>query len=280
MRQPTVIRQKVAPTRGVLRTSAGDPGRSRHRRYHPSPDLAELVEHYWSVEWDFRGRAPERVEILPHPCVHLTFDRHDGARVMGVTRGKFTRELSGQGGVFGVKFTPAGFYPFLGAPVSRVTDTSVGLRAVFGSAGDTLARAIRASRTDASRIALVEAFLRNCNPRPERTVVRVSALVFAAANDGTILRVEDLAARAGMTPRTLQRLFVKYVGVTPKWVIRRYRLHEAAERLAGGAVGQAALALSLGYSDQAHFIRDFKAVVGTSPAAYARKSWQDNGLRA
>ena len=88
--------------------------------------------------------------------------------------------------------------------------------------------------------------------------------------------VEDLVHRYGLNKRTLQRLFAKYVGVSPKWVIQRYRLHEAAEQLvAGASVSQAAIAMSLGYSDQAHFVRDFKSVVGVSPAAYARVARQE-----
>jgi AraC-like DNA-binding protein len=70
--------------------------------------------------------------------------------------------------------------------------------------------------------------------------------------------------------RQLQRLFSEYVGVTPKWVIHRYRLLEAAERIATGTVIHwADLAFELGYADQAHFIRDFKRLVGRSPAHYA-----------
>ena len=66
-------------------------------------------------------------------------------------------------------------------------------------------------------------------------------------------------------------IFSRYVGVGPKWVIRRYRLHEAAARVAeGGRVDWPALALDLGYVDQAHFIKDFKAIVGRAPAAYAK----------
>jgi AraC-like DNA-binding protein len=70
----------------------------------------------------------------------------------------------------------------------------------------------------------------------------------------------------------LQRWFNEYVGVGPKWVINRYRLHEAIERLAGDLpVDWTQLALELGYFDQAHFIRDFKALVGVPPAAYVRQ---------
>jgi AraC-like DNA-binding protein len=84
--------------------------------------------------------------------------------------------------------------------------------------------------------------------------------------------VDDLAAAAGRSPRALQRLFREYVGVTPKWVLRRLRLQEAAERMADGTGDWAALALDLGYFDQAHFINDFRRVVGRSPAEYAAQA--------
>jgi AraC-like DNA-binding protein len=94
--------------------------------------------------------------------------------------------------------------------------------------------------------------------------------VYSILSDRSVLRVEDLVVRWELPKRTLQRLFARYVGVTPKWVIQRYRLHEAAERLASPGTSQSQLATELGYSDQAHFIRDFRAIVGMSPAAYAR----------
>ena len=72
--------------------------------------------------------------------------------------------------------------------------------------------------------------------------------------------------------RPLQQLFCSYVGVGPKWVINRYRLHEAVERLQGGAhINFAELAMDLKYFDQAHFNRDFRKLVGCSPAAYTRR---------
>jgi AraC-like DNA-binding protein len=271
-----MVRRKTEPPRGILKTRTAGPGRYRHERYHPSPDLDPYVEHYWLVEWDLRGLGPERVETLPHPSVHLIFQGGDKSRITGVMRAKFSRLLEGKGGICAVKFRPGGFYPFVGVPVSRFSDTTVSLHEVFGAEGDAVAGAVLAERTDATRIAIIEGFLRARRPDPDKNVARVAEIVYTVAKDRRILKVEDLVDRYGSSKRTLERLFATYVGVTPKWVIQRYRLHEAAEQLAaGGSVRQSRLALDLGYSDQAHFIRDFKAIVGLSPAAYSKAAHQD-----
>jgi AraC-like DNA-binding protein len=264
-------RRKTAPPRGVLRTATANPRQFRHVRYHPSADLEPYVEHHWSVAWDLRGRAPERAETLPHPSVHLIFESNVGGRISGVARGKFSTILEGKGSVFATKFTPGGFHAFAGGPISRFTATTVRVFDVFGAEGDTLEQAVLNARTDASRIRIVEKFLRSRHPKPDETANQIVRTVYAIAADRGIVKVDDLVSRYATNARTLQRLFAKYVGVSPKWVIQRYRLHEAAEQLAAGtAVSQSALALELGYSDQAHFVRDFKSLVGTSPAAYAR----------
>jgi AraC-like DNA-binding protein len=91
--------------------------------------------------------------------------------------------------------------------------------------------------------------------------------------DPSLLRASDVAAAVGVDLRSLQRRFRHYVGVGPKWVIRQYRLHEAAEQLKAETPPPLAdLAASLGYADQAHFARDFKRVVGRSPGSFAASS--------
>jgi AraC-like DNA-binding protein len=272
-----MTRRKSDPPRGVLKTAFADDLRFRHARYHPSRDLAVYVEHFWAVAWDLRGQPSERTETLPHPSVHMIFERNVGGRIAGIAHGKFARQLEGEGGVFATKFTPGGFYPFAGVPISTLTDRVVSLTAVFGADAATLERDVLSTDAgadaDAQRISIVEDFLRGRSLYHDEHVPRISEIVYAVARDRTILKVEDLVGRYELPKRTLQRLFAKYVGVSPKWVIQRYRLHEAAEQLAADAdVAQSALALELGYSDQAHFVRDFKAVVGTSPASYARRS--------
>ncbi|MGW0073208.1 helix-turn-helix domain-containing protein, partial [Streptosporangium sandarakinum] len=118
-------------------------------------------------------------------------------------------------------------------------------------------------------VALVERFLLDLEPRRDPVAEEVAALVAMAEGDVSVTRADELAARAGRSVRSLQRLFRDYVGVGPKWVIRRFRLHEAAERVYRG-LDLATLAAELGYTDQAHLTRDFTAAVGMSPAAYAR----------
>ncbi len=66
-------------------------------------------------------------------------------------------------------------------------------------------------------------------------------------------------------------MFAEYAGVSPTWVLRRYRLLDAAESVRhGNNVVWAEVAAELGYSDQAHLVRDFSAAIGNTPAAYAR----------
>ena len=253
-----------------MRNGTADAARSTHARYAPSPELACWVERYWSVAWDYRDVAPERVEILPHPSVHMTFDWRGRATVLGIVSGRFTRLLKGRGGVFGVKFTPGGFHPFFRKPVAGLANRRVALSTVFGDAGVEVARAMRCACDDGARIAMVERFLRERGARPDANVTRVSSIVYDIAGDRELLKVSDLSRRFAINQRTLERLFARYVGASPKWVIGRYRLHEAAEQLANGEGRLADLAAALGYADQSHFVHDFKSTVGRSPGAYAK----------
>jgi AraC-like DNA-binding protein len=264
--------KKDAPPRGVLKVPLADPKRLEHARYHPSPDLDAFVEHFWVVRWDLRGLPAHRAETLPHPSVHMTFSDGVGGRIRGVMRGKFSTLLVGAGDVFAIKFRPGGFQPFVRRPVSAFTDAVVPLRAVWGAEGHALQQAVLTLTDVDARMTIVEDFLRRRHAQHDERSSLAGRIVDAVAGDRTLLTMDDVARRFDVNPRKLQRLFADYVGVNPKWVIRRYRLHEAAEQLARGAASQVSLALALGYADQSHFVKDFKATVGTSPAAYARRA--------
>ncbi len=194
------------------------------------------------------------------------------SRIVGVVRGRFTRLLENNGFVLGVKFRPGGFYPFARFPIAEITDRVVPLAEVFGRASDNLERTILEEASEARRAKLAEEFLLTRLPEPDENVDVVARAVDRILAEPRIRRVEDLVDPLGVSKRGLQRLFQRYVGVSPKWVIQRYRLHEAVERLEDRSdVNWASLAQYLGYFDQSHFIRDFKIVVGFAPGEYLAK---------
>lgn len=254
--------------RGVLNPKARE-AMSDLQWYAPRPELADLVEFYWVVSWDLRGSPPYRQETLPHPALHLVFEPGRSG-LYGILAGKFGRILQDQGRVFAVKFRPAGFYPFVQTPMTVFADKVHSLHDIFGEEGGRLEAAVLGETADAGRIEVAERFLVERLPEPDAMVATVNALVEQIRTDRAVLKVEDIAQRAALSKRSVQRLFRQYVGVSPKWVIQRYRLHEAAERLAADPhLDLAQLAAELGYFDQPHFIKDFKALVGKTPADYA-----------
>ncbi|HWG01388.1 MAG TPA: helix-turn-helix domain-containing protein [Trebonia sp.] len=255
--------------RGVLRPAAA-PDRFSLRRHEPPADLAPFVDFCWVIRWDLRGAAPHEQQVLPHPNVNLAFE-DAGAHVYGVDTKIFTRRLTGRGQALGVRFRSGGFRPFCAVPVAALNDRVVPVRDFFGPAADQAGRAVMAAADDdAGMIAAAAAMLRSLAPGPGETAALVAAIVARITGDHEIRRVSQLTAEFGVPERQLQRLFTEYVGVSPKWVMRRARLHEAALRAdAGEPVNWARLAADLGYADQAHLSRDFTATLGVSPARYA-----------
>ncbi|MBU2664673.1 helix-turn-helix domain-containing protein [Actinoplanes bogorensis] len=248
-----------------------NPGQGRRKFQFSSPAAHEalrpFVEHYWIVSWDLRGQDPYEQKVLPYPAVNVTF-KPGRCRVAGVVTGPFHEVLEGAGRVFGVRFRPAGFRPFLGAPVATVTGRYLPVEDVFG---DGLAERILAA-DDADAVREMDAFLRTRAPdRPTPAAELAEAVVAQAGKDTRITRVDDLAREFAIGVRQLQRVFSDHVGVSPKWVIRRARLHEASDRISAGTpVDLGELAAELGYSDQAHLTRDFTAMVGVPPASYRK----------
>lgn len=262
-RNATEPRPKLGPTPGLLfRADGVETG-----RISPSDALLRWIEHYWWVRWDVpEARANE---VLTYPSVHVVFEG-DEARVTGVVRARFSRTLEGQGAVFGVKFQPGMFRAFSPAAVSKLTDRVVPLSRELGPPALELARTLVALPDELERAKLLETALTAVVPTPDPDAELARDLVTRVRTDGSLLSVAELSRASGLSVRALQRLFHEYVGVPPKWVVRRFRLQEASERLKSGNETVAAVAASLGYFDQAHFVRDFKAEIGKTPIEYRR----------
>jgi AraC-like DNA-binding protein len=257
----------VQKARGLLRPRTFDA--VQLNRAAAVPQLQSLVDLLWSVAWDLPAGQERTQETLPYPAVHLVIE--DGtARIYGVQTDRFLRTLTDQGWVLGVKFQAGGFRPLLGASVSGLRDRVIEACEALPDV-PSLVDAVLSASDFASRSEAASEWLLEHRPPTDPTAEEATRAVSLIEQNPAMVRVEDLAQRLGRSVRGVQRLFTEYVGVSPKWVVRRFRMHEAALRAAEGPVDWAALAADLGYYDQPHFVRDFTATVGVPPTRYAEE---------
>jgi AraC-like DNA-binding protein len=204
--------------------------------------------------------------------MHLTLEPGN-SEIHGVYLRRFSRIIEGSGRVLGVKFRPGGFRPFAKRSISDFTGKILPPSEVFGSAIRRLENDATACAEAVSAFEYVDTFLRRFDVTPSSEQVALNHIVQAIISDQSITRVEVLVQRFGLGIRQLQRMFRDYVGLSPKSVIQRYRLIEAVERIRRQekTTDFASLAIDLGYADQAHFIRDFKKLVGKPPPEYQKE---------
>jgi transcriptional regulator GlxA family with amidase domain len=83
--------------------------------------------------------------------------------------------------------------------------------------------------------------------------------------------VEDLARKAAMSERQLERRFREILGMTPKEFITQNRMKLACESLAHSAKPIVDVALECGFSEQSAFATQFRRAIGTSPLKYRQR---------
>jgi AraC-like DNA-binding protein len=245
------------------------------QQWQPSAAAAVWVENFWSVTWDLRGADPFDSTVITFPAVHLTHEwGTDGVRhghrlpatlVHGVVERVFTTTLSASGAVVGARFRPGGFAARFGRDAGALTGHVVpagaellGTSASFPDDIEQTAAALDAAignRTDV-----------------DTTYRDLLTLLDRVSADPQLHRVEQVMALSPWSERTTQRVFRRYVGVPVKWVLCRYRLQHAALQIETVPdLDFADLAVRLGWYDQAHFINDFRAMLGCTPGEYATK---------
>ncbi len=241
---------------------------SFHRLPAP-PRVAALVRWFWIPEWDIADGQVSRQELIAFPACNLVVES-TAVGVAGPTTRRSFRDLTGRGWAVGALLRPA-------ATGHLVADPA-GLRDRYAPVDEpTLHAAVSAAMTgevegDVRRARATAAFadwLAETVPQPGAKGQLANAVAELIEGDPTIRQVDDAADRLHISVRTLQRIARRHIGVTPAAMIRRRRLQEAAEQLRGDpGMSIAAVAADLRYSDHAHLVRDFRAVLGFTPSAY------------
>lgn len=266
-------------SRGIVHAQIGRE-KFKLERFEAGSLLTPFVEHYWALSYELPEGLAHTQKVLSYPNLHLAFEQDmEGRRALlyGVPSRPFQRELRGAGRVLGVKFRAGGFHPFWQRDIADLTGTVVDIHEVFGADSADWMDAVLDSGDGQAMAAQAEKLLLLRLPQRDAQAEQAEDIIQAIKSDRELLKVEQISLKTGLSIRQLQRMFRKYVGVSPKWAINRFRLQEAAERLERDEPVQwAELAVQLGYFDQAHLIKDFKAVLGQSPSSYRKLSSKDD----
>lgn len=250
-------------------------------RLAPAVGLSQLIRRFWIPVWSLAPDEATVQRVLQYPICLISVGA-DHAHVIGPTTGLSTRRLSGSGWVFGVMFQPAAGALVLGRGVNELTDRHVDLETVPGLDSPGLVHDLRhlladdpsdPGRQQAACTRFEAAAVRLTPVDAEGRLI--NAVVDYVETHPEVQRVAQVTRRFDLSERTLQRLTSRRLGLSPKWLIQRRRLHEAAGALRSeGTRSLADVAADLGYADQAHFGRDFRTVTGLTPGEFAAEPRQ------
>lgn len=245
----------------------------------PAPALTPYIRHYWILEIEEVVPVSERV--LPTGCVQLVFHRgeslllpEEGRRqprtmICGHTVG-FSDVLStGRLEMITVAFQPYAAKAFLHIPVRLFHGQSVAMDEVEDGEFKELTRQVDDAEDHDECIRLIENFLiRRLYTFREYELKRVAA-VMHEINVSSRVDIPRLSSVACLGDKQLRRVFLDYMGTTPKEFVRIVRMQRALFILQQDVTTPLAqVAYACGFSDQSHMIKEFKLFSGYTPVEY------------
>jgi AraC-like DNA-binding protein len=254
----------------------------RYKEIPASTRLARYIRCFWTLEaaGSPAGSAPE--PVMPDGCIELIFNLADPFRryhadgspeiqplsiVAGQMRSCAIIEPTGAIDLFGVRFQHAGAAPFFRFPLNELTDSIPDLRLAWGHAGREIEARIQDAGSTRQRVEIMEFELLRLLDQNERSDgIAEAASRFIVEQNG-LLSIDGLAGRMGVNGRRLERRFQQKLGLSPKRFSRIVRFQNFLAAVTGGG-NILDTALSFGYYDQAHLIREFREFSGKTPLAF------------
>lgn len=251
-----------------------------YKRVEPDKALRFLLDCYWFIEDD--DPTPRIQKIVPDGYPEIILHYGDTYQInicgrwksqplhlfAGQIRKHFHLKNTGRSRILGVKLRPTAPTRLFGTDMSDVVDSVVDLRTIAGNRLDGVVQRVRGHASlEELTIALNDFWFGQISYlEPENKTVEI-ALESILSSHGT-MKVSELAGQVGVSERQLQRLFARYVGLSPKRFARIVRLGRIFDLVQNGNPTWSELALDSGHFDQAHFIRNFQEFTGEDPSTY------------
>lgn len=253
--------------------------------HQPASPLDHFIDHLWFFDGYDPNHTMERllpdataeivINLQPEP--RRLFHRDDFDNVQKFKKswfsGKHTRyiviEAASQSSMMGVHFKPCGAFPFLGFDLSELTDQVIELDLLWGKGANLLREQLLHTPTVEGKFAVLEGYLRARFTGHPRTFKSVERAIYLLLRSPHGMAIRDLAGTIGITPKHLITQFDRFVGLKPKLCERIGKFQGVLHSIhQDQCIDWAHLAVSCGYYDQSHFIKEFKAFSGLNPSSY------------
>ena len=191
-----------------------------------------------------------------------------GSFIAGLQETWVTTEIDREQAGVQVNLTPLGAFLLLGRPLHELANRTLGLEELLGVEGRLLGERLAACATWERRFELLDCVVLARFARAPIPDPRVEHVWQRLVASGGGIPVGPLAEEVGCSRKHLIERFREQIGVPPKTLARLLRFERAKGQLEAGRRA-ADVALECGFYDQAHLIRECRALAGTTPGRLA-----------
>lgn len=251
----------------------------------------DVIEHTFVLPMAAAAHADWTV--VPDGSSHVIVHRTDGSRGPETTRVSIVGARSASTRIdvrfrrwtVGVRLRPGALPLLTGLPAGDFTDRSTPAEDVWGPSSARMCDAVSEAGDPGSMLhALVSFLLSNPGASMERDW-KARALteslghggadttaVHSHSRAGSHFRVGATAESMGVSVRALRSVSRDLIGLPPKRLARIHRLHSAIALGAGSpAPSWSRIAITAGFADQPHLVREYRNLLGETPSRYHRR---------
>jgi AraC-like DNA-binding protein len=260
------------------------------REYKPSQDLAPYIEFFWGGQFNTFSTDLFSQRVVPNGYVELiihlsdlhcelldskSFSSTPEFLIIGLYSLPYQVNFKGVVDTFGIRFKPEGLHQIFGVPASELLHNYTDFENLSLKAIRDHFKGVRKQENISHMIKMTENFFRK---NLDGNKINLNYLNMAAElirkSDG-LISVEEISNKVYISKRQLEREFKQKIGLSPKTYMRLARLNKVNRIIQEGKrIDLTEISYVCGYSDQAHFIRDFKNFTGTAPKIFINHKHQ------